>query len=98
MENLFGETYSDIPKVRKSVDKEKRNWENAFQNWSNKMAMDEKNYESYGNCGFGVMCDYCKDNFYGRPCVRALNEYCKVRHKSIDYSSRDFKKIWNGDI
>ena len=96
MENLFGETYSDIPKVRKSVDKEKRNWENAFQRWSDKACQDGTS--PLGCCGYSVICDYCKDNSDGRPCVRALNEYCKVRHKSIDYSKKDFEKIWNGDI
>lgn len=98
MKNLFGEDYSDIPKKQVTVDSVKRNWENAFQKWSNKMATDDNNYESYGQCGFGVMCDYCKDNLYGRPCVRALNEWLRAKRKSIDYSEKDFKKIWDGDI
>lgn len=30
-----------------------------------------------GACGYGSMCDWCSDNSYGRPCVRALNEYLR---------------------
>lgn len=98
MKNLFGEDYSVIPVKKKVADKEKTNWENAFQKWSNKMAFDETNYDTYGHCGFGVICDYCRDNTYGRPCVRALNEYCRENYKTIDYTVRDFKKIWRGEL
>lgn len=74
--------------------KEKRNWENAFQRWSDKEAMDGTT--PYGCCGYGSMCDYCKDNHYGRPCVRALNEMVREKHLQIDYSKRDFEEIWRG--
>lgn len=73
-----------------------RNWKNAFQRWSNKMAWDENNHDSYGKCGYGSMCDYCEDNGFGRPCVRALNAMLSAEHKVIDYSRRDFEKIWHG--
>ena len=76
--------------------KRKRNWENAFQRWSNTSFQDGTN--SYGCCGFGVMCDYCEDNSYGRPCVRALNEWAKVKHKTIDYNNRNFKAVWVGEL
>lgn len=76
----------------------KRNWENAFQRWSDKNGMDGDGTDSYGNCGFGAMCDYCEDNSYGRPCVRALNAWLRDKHKRINYSERDFKKVWRGDI
>lgn len=78
--------------------KDRRNWENAFQNWSNRKALDDNATSSYGNCGFGVMCDYCEDNSYGRPCVRALNEWCKAKNKRIDYTDRDFEKVWRGEV
>lgn len=73
----------------------KRNWENAFQKWSNEHGMQEDCIESWGACGYGSMCDWCEDNSYGRPCVRALNAMCREKHIKIDYSDRDFAKIWD---
>lgn len=90
------ELKDQVEKIRQ-YSKMKRNWENAFQKWSDEMGISDKNYDSYGNCGFGSMCDYCGDNSYGRPCVRALNERCREKHISIDYSDRSnetFKRIW----
>lgn len=74
--------------------KQKRKWENAFQKWSDKQAFDDNCYESYGACGYGSMCDYCEDNSYGRPCVRALNDMCRETGKHIDYTDFDFVKVW----
>ena len=76
--------------------KQKRNWENAFQKWSNEKAIDVNVTESYGCCGYGSMCDYCEDNSYGRPCVRALNKMCREKRLDIDYSNRSFEEIWRG--
>lgn len=76
------------------ISKQKRNWENAFQRWSNKEAQDELN--PTGICGFGSMCDYCGDNSYGKPCVRALNKLCREKNITIDYNNRNFEDIWNG--
>lgn len=80
----------------KPINKEKRSWENAFQRWSN----DKLNAptEHYGKCGYGSMCDYCEDNTYGRPCVRALNEMCREKHITIDYTDRNFEDIWCGEF
>lgn len=75
------------------TDKEKRNWENAFQRWSNNKSINAPT-EHFGKCGYGSMCDYCEDNTYGRPCVRALNEMCREKQITIDYSERNFEKIW----
>ena len=86
MVNLFGEQYSEIPKKKTVVDPRKRAWENGFQKWSNTVFLDERNH--YGACGFGVICDYCSDNSYGRPCVRALNEMCRVKRIAIDYADK----------
>lgn len=72
--------------------KRKRNWENAFQKWSNSQWDDD--YTSLGKCGYGSMCDWCEDNTYGRPCVRALNAMCREKHISIDYDDYDFTKVW----
>ena len=72
----------------------KRNWENAFQRWSNEQGMD--GYHSYGCCGYSPICDYCSDNSYGRPCVRALNLRCREKHILVDYSKRNFEEIWRG--
>lgn len=82
-----------LKKKKQSV---KRRWEYAFQKWSNEQALDGT--DSYGSCGYGAMCDWCKDNSYGRPCVRALNAMCREKRLRIDYSIRNFNKIWEGDI
>ena len=74
--------------------KYKRNWENAFQKWSND-AFTNDDYTPYGCCGYGSMCEWCESNDYGRPCVRALNAMCREKKIKIDYSDRDFEKIWN---
>lgn len=70
----------------------KRNWENAFQKWSNKNAQDESS--PLGICGYSSMCDYCTDNTHGRPCVRALNAMCRDIGITIDYNKQNFKEIW----
>ena len=74
----------------------RRRWENAFQKWSDEHGMHDSE-TSYGACGYGVMCDYCDDNSYGRPCVRALNKMCREKNLLIDYSNRDFRKVWLGE-
>ena len=38
--------------------------------------------------------DYCENNDYGRPCVRALNAMCRERKIKLDYLNYDFKKVW----
>ena len=78
------------------MNKEKRNWENAFQRWSNKNSKD--GITSYGCCGYGSMCDWCGDNSYGRPCVRALNKMCRERGIKINYSVRDFETVWRMNL
>ena len=74
-----------------------RSWENAFQEWSDKHGMETDNTTSYGCCGYGSMCDWCDDNSYGRPCVRALNKMCREKNLMINYSNYDFKKVWSGE-
>ena len=90
-----------FPSVQEQIDARKRadarwkrNWENAFQKWSNEHGFQEDCTESWGACGYGSMCDWCKDNSYGRPCVRALNAMCREKNISIDYADRNFEKIW----
>ena len=91
--DLFGNCEKIVnPKPKK--DKQKRNWENNFQNWSNKQFQEGSS--GYGACGYGSMCDYCEDNSYGRPCIRALNEMCRTKRITIDYSKRNYEDIWNG--
>lgn len=85
-------TMFDMPKPPKN--NEKRRWEDAFQRWSDKHGMDSNNTTSYGCCGYGSMCDWCEDNSYGRPCVRALNAMCREKNITIDYSNRNFADIW----
>jgi len=88
----------DAEEIKRQADvfleyaREKRNWENAFQKWSDSQWDDD--YTSMGKCGYGAICDWCEDNSYGRPCVRALNAMCRDKGISIDYSNRNFEEIW----
>ena len=75
-------------------ERQKRSWENGFQKWSDESGQEETN--PLGVCGYGSMCDYCKDNTYGRPCVRALNMMCREKRITIDYCKRNYEDIWNG--
>lgn len=97
MENLFGESYTDIPKHKAKQDKNKRAWEDGFQRWSNNSFFE--GHSHYGGCGLGDICDYCTDNHYGRPCVRALNSMCREKHLFIDYNDKsveNFQKWFDG--
>ena len=87
-------TMFEMPSVPKHTDKQKRNWENAFQKWSNDQCINN-DFTSYGVCGYGSMCDWCKANDYGRPCVRALNAMCREKNIKIDYTDRNFEKVWD---
>ena len=78
-------------------EKKKRNWENGFQRWSNNQ-ISQPDGKSFGCCGWGSMCDYCSDNSYGRPCVRALNETLREKGIAIDYDNRNYEAIWNGNF
>ena len=80
--------------LRKKKQSAKRKWENAFQKWSNEHGLEPNNTTSYGCCGYGDMCDWCTDNSYGRPCVRALNAMCREKRIHIDYTDYDFSKVW----
>lgn len=90
MKNLFGDEITDevvsVKKRTSEADKQKRKWQNAFQKWSNKKSIDADT-EHYGKCGYGSICDFCSDNSYGRPCVRALNEMLKETNIQIDYNN-----------
>lgn len=81
----------NLKKKKKSA---KLKWENAFQKWSDICGSAPYSTMSYGCCGYGSMCEWCKDNSYGRPCVRALNAMCREKHIEIDYTDFDFTKIW----
>lgn len=89
-------TMIQIPKSERT-DLPKRRWENAFQKWSDKHGMNNDNTEDYGCCGYGAMCDWCEDNSYGRPCVRALNKMCREKGLLINYAKRDFEEVWRGN-
>lgn len=97
---MTGEDIDDLKRQveqSREYDKTKRKWENAFQKWSNEHGIEAvEHIESYGCCGYGSMCDWCEDNSYGRPCVRALNAMCREKRIQIDYSDYDFKKVWIG--
>ena len=85
------------PAPKPKIDKVKRNWENRFQRWSDKMA--EVATTTEGKCGYGFMCDYCEDNTYGRPCVRAFNEVLRSVEKyniKVDYEKLSFEDAWDG--
>lgn len=87
----------EIKKKSDTAKKIKRNWENAFQKWSDKRSLDGT--DPMGVCGYGIICDYCTDNTYGRPCVRALNERCRKKGIEIEYTNRTeeyFEGVWYG--
>lgn len=90
----FPSLQEKIDKWNATEAKLKRNWENAFQKWSNDSFINDGT-TYYGACGFGSMCEWCESNDYGRPCVRALNAMCRDKHIQIDYTNRDFEKIWD---
>lgn len=81
----------DAPKKNDNL---RRRWENGFQKWSNKKGNDGSTPE--GVCGFGIICDYCEDNTFGRPCVRALNAMCRDSRITIDYSKTSYENAWMG--
>lgn len=86
----------DIKEKQDAEKKQKRRWENGFQKWSDNQGMDDDNTEDYGACGYGSMCDYCEDNSYGRPCVKALNAMLRETGESIDYENMSFEDVWRG--
>ena len=86
----------DITPNPRKTNREKLSWENRFQNWSNLASIEENT--SYGSCGYGAICDYCTDNSYGRPCVRALNTMYREKRLTIDYENTSFEDAWNGAL
>ena len=83
--------------LKKKKQAVKRKWENAFQRWSNEQFIGD-GINDYGCCGYGAMCDWCEDNSYGRPCVRALNSMCREKGIYLNYASQDFVKVWRGEL
>lgn len=92
--DIFGNLVIDKPKP--IIDKEKLNWENRFQRWSNNQFHEGRT--GYGACGYGSMCDYCEDMTYGRPCVRALNEMLREMNIALDYTKITFEEVWDGEF
>lgn len=88
--------FGNVVDIKPVIDKVKRNWENRFQRWSNKQFHEGQ--VSYGACGYGSMCDYCEDNSYGRPCVRALNEMLREKGIVLDYEKIKFEEVWDGEF
>lgn len=86
-----------ITQTIKNEEKKKRKWENGFQNWSNDKAQNDETTPE-GKCGYGSMCDFCEDNSYGRPCVRALNAMCREKGITLNYDSENYETIWNGGL
>lgn len=89
--------FGNLVKVKPMIDKDKRNWENRFQRWSNNEGLNDPT-STAGKCGYGSMCDYCEDNTYGRPCVRALNEMLRDHKIVLDYKKITFEEVWNGEF
>ena len=95
---LLEQAVKESTALRKKKQNVRRSWERAFQKWSDKHGIESDNTKDYGCCGYGSMCDWCTDNSYGNPCVRALNAMCRDKRIEIDYSKRDFVDIWRGKI
>lgn len=96
MENEQLTMYDVPPEPPKQDNKQKKSWEDGFQRWSNEQFDKNPHDQPLGCCGWGSMCNYCEDNSYGRPCVRALNKMCRTERITIDYSKRNYEDIWNG--
>lgn len=86
MLNLFGEEVDERKKDRK-----RETWNRHFQKWSDEKSQDGTT--PYGKCGYGAICDWCKDNSYGRPCVRALNTMLKEKRLGF-YETEDFESVF----
>ena len=98
-ENLFGEPFDSLPKKATESEKKKRRWERAFQKWSNENGIE--GYTHYGACGFGVICNYGYDNYYGNPCVRALTAMLREKRLTIDYdtiSTISFENAFDAEL
>lgn len=83
--------FERLPKNNEEKNKRLR-WQNGFQRWSNRQSKDGTT--PLGKCGYSGICDYCTDNCYGKPCVRALNAMCRERNIKIDYDKRNYQEIW----
>ena len=93
--DLFGEPIDCRGRKETSEDKKKkRRWEDGFQRWCDKQADDGSTH--YGVCGFGVICNYCADSSYGRPCVRALNTMLREKRKELDYEHVTYEQAFDG--
>lgn len=94
MDDQF-ELFPTLPNPKTEADKLKRRWENGFQKWCNTMSQSKED-QPIGCCGCGAPCDYCTDNHIGRPCVRALNELCRTKRITIDYTKTSYEDAWWG--
>lgn len=89
-------TLYDMEDAPKKTDNLRKKWENGFQRWCNKALEDGSSPD--GKCGCGIICDYCEDNTYGRPCVRALNAMCRDSRITIDYENTSYENAWEGEF
>ena len=83
------------PKIP-DAQREKRRWENRFQEWSNEQALSGLTH--YGACGYGAICNYCDGDPKGRACVRALNEMLRTKRLTIDYKATTYEQAFDGQI
>lgn len=74
----------------KALRRKKEKWQKAFQAYSDKMSQDGTT--ASGKCGYMDFCDYCTDNSYGRPCVRAFGKWARANKIQVDYDDFDFSK------
>ncbi len=88
--NLFGEPFE--PQKPKMRNKKRDAWNRRFQKWSDTQALDGRNPD--GKCGYGYICDWCEDNSYGKPCVRALNSMLREKRRSINYETADYATVF----
>jgi hypothetical protein len=79
----------------KAEKKSKRNFEQRFQAWCDKMLQLSSVPE--GKCGWGMVCDWCEGADLGRPCIKALNNMLKEKLLQIDYEKATPREVWTGD-
>lgn len=87
----------EVMKIPKNTrdDKPRKNWEKAFQKWSDEMTNDP--YSPFGKCGYGELCDYCDGSEEKDPCIKAFRKMIKEKRKNPDYGSMTFEKAWYGE-
>ena len=81
---------------QQTYERKKRNWERAFQRWSDKSS--DIGGTGYGKCGCGAICEYCTKDSQEDPCIKAFREMCKTEGLVPDYETLRNEDAWEGQF